>query len=143
MGDMEILQEAVEDTFTAENCFPGVATDEITDPERDDHELVEEFLARAGLKRQKIGEGISEKYGKHGDGGGDSNGAKKDLYIEWIFEECDVILEIPVMDDDAFADGPEAVKEHQNIGKQQKKCDPENGRERDEEFVGAGVHQRP
>src|SRR5437588_4998874 len=112
MGDVEILQEAVEDSITAENWFPGVAADEITDPERDDDELVEEFLARAGLERQKIGERISEKYGKHGDRGSDANGAEKDLYVERIFEECGVILEIPVMDDEPVADGPEAVKEH-------------------------------
>jgi hypothetical protein len=47
------------------------------------------------------------------------------------------------MEDDAAADGPEAVQEHEQVGKKQEECYPEDGREGYEEFVGAGIHHRP
>jgi len=35
------------------------------------------------------------------------------------------------------------VQEHEQVGKKQEECYPEDGREGYEEFVGAGIHQRP
>jgi hypothetical protein len=45
------------------------------------------------------------------------------------------------MEDDAVADGPEAVQEHEQVGKKKEQSDPEDGWKGDEESVGAGVHQ--
>jgi hypothetical protein len=45
------------------------------------------------------------------------------------------------MDDDAIANGPETMGEHERIGKKEEEADPEERRERDERFVGAGVHE--
>src|SRR5271157_545294 len=55
VSDMRVLEEAVEDSFAAQNCFPGVAADQIADPERDDDELIEQFFACAGMKREVVG----------------------------------------------------------------------------------------
>ncbi len=60
VGDVQILQKAVEDTVGAENGFPGIAANEIADPERDDDQLVEEFFARAGVEGQEISERVTE-----------------------------------------------------------------------------------
>ena len=42
--EMQILEEAVEHAVAAENCFPGVAADQIADPQRHDDELIEQIL---------------------------------------------------------------------------------------------------
>jgi hypothetical protein len=61
VSDVQVLEKAVEDSVAAENGFPGVAADEIADPQRHDDQLVEEFLARAGVKREVIGERVAEE----------------------------------------------------------------------------------
>ncbi len=99
VSDVGILEEAVEDAFAAENCFPGVAANEIADPERHDDELIEQFLARAGMKREVIGKGIAEKQGTEHDGAGDAHGAEENFGVEGIREQLLIIVEIPVMDD--------------------------------------------
>src|SRR5580704_16562761 len=38
--DVEILQQAVEHTVAAEDCFPGVSAHEITGPQGNYHELI-------------------------------------------------------------------------------------------------------
>ena len=83
-GDMEILQEAVEDAVAAENCFPGVAAHEIADPQRDDDELIEDFLARAGVKGKIVGQRITEQQGAERDGGGDAHAAEQDFGVNGI-----------------------------------------------------------
>src|SRR5258708_20019496 len=88
-------------------------------------------------------ERVAEKYRKNCDGGRDAHGAEQDLDIKRIFEEREVVVQIPVMEDDAVADDPEAVQEHEQVGKKQEECYPEDGGERYQEFVGAGIHQRP
>ena len=55
------MQEAVEHAVAAENGFPGVAANEIADPQRDDDELIEDFFARAGVERKIVGERIAEQ----------------------------------------------------------------------------------
>ena len=56
-------------------------------------------------------------------------------------EELGVILEIPLVDDDAVADEPEAVGKHERVGKKKEEADPEERWEGDDGFVEAGVHQ--
>jgi len=141
VSEMKILEEAVENAFAAENGFPGVAADEIADPQGHDDELVEEFLAAAGMKREVVGERIAEEQGAEGYGGGDAHGAEEDFDVDGLCEESVVIVEVPLVDEEAVFDGPEAVGEHQGIGKQEEKADPEEGRERNERFVGAGKHR--
>ena len=140
MRDVEILQKAVEDAVAAENCFPGVATHQIADPERNDDQLVEKFFARACVERQEIRQRISEKYRKKCNSGGDACGAKEDLDVEWIPEQREVVVEIPMIEDDAVSDSPEAVQKHEQVRKKKKERHPENRREGDEEFVSAGIH---
>ena len=50
MSDVQVLEKAVEDSVAAEDGFPGVAADEIADPQRNDDQLIEQFFAWAGLK---------------------------------------------------------------------------------------------
>src|SRR5882762_627646 len=48
MGEMQVLQEAIENAFAAENGFPGVTAHQVTHPQRNDDELVEQLFASAG-----------------------------------------------------------------------------------------------
>ena len=82
--DVQILQEAIEDAVAAENGFPGVAANEIADPQRDDDELVEQFFARAGVEGEEIRERVAEQERKKGHGGGDAHGAQEDLDVKRI-----------------------------------------------------------
>ena len=137
VSDVEILEEAVEDAFAAENCFPGVAANEIADPERHDDELIEQFFARAGMKREVVGERIAEEQGTEHHGAGDAHGAEENFGVEGIREELLIIVEIPVMDEDAVLYGPEAVRKHQRVGQKEKESDPEKRWGGDDRFVGA------
>ena len=128
VGDVEILQEAVEDAVAAEDCFPGVAANEIADPERDDDELIEEFFACACMERQVVGERIAEQQGTESDGGGDAHACGKGLRRRRDCDEVAVIVEIPLMNDEAVAHEPEAVGEHEGVGEEQEKADPEQRR---------------
>jgi hypothetical protein len=64
VGDVEILEKSVEDTVAAENGFPGVSTNQVADPQRNNDQLIEEFFARASVEGQEIGERITEKSGE-------------------------------------------------------------------------------
>jgi hypothetical protein len=86
VGDVEILEKTVEHAVAAENGFPGVAAYQIADPERDNHELVEEFLARAGVEGKIVRERIAEKKGAEGHGSSDARGAQENLEVERIGE---------------------------------------------------------
>jgi len=46
-------------------------------------------------------------------------------------------VQVPLVDQNSVMDGPEAVREHQRVGKQEEQADPEERRERDERFVNA------
>ncbi len=140
LGDVKVLQEAVEDAVRTQDGFPGVTADEIADPEGNDDELIEKIFANHSVKGHVIGEGVAEKEREHGDAGGDAGSAKKDFGINGIVEELGVILEIPLVDDEAIADEPEAVGKHERVGKKKKKADPQEGREGDHGFIEAGVH---
>ena len=86
VSDVEILQEAVEDAVAAKNGFPGVAADEVANPERDNHELIEKLFARAGMEREVIGERVSEEEGTEHNASGDAHGAEEDFGVEGISE---------------------------------------------------------
>jgi len=58
VGDVEILQKAVEDAVGAENGFPGLPADEIADRQRNNDQLVEKFFARTGVKGHVVGERV-------------------------------------------------------------------------------------
>jgi hypothetical protein len=141
VSEMKVLEEAVENAFAAENGFPGVAADEIADPQGDDDELVEQFLAGAGIKGKIVGERVAEKEGAEGYGCGDAHGAQKDFEVDGLREESAVVVQVPLVDEEAVSDGPKAVREHQRVRKQEEEADPEERRERDERFVGAGKHR--
>jgi hypothetical protein len=44
------------------------------------------------------------------------------------------------MDDEAVVNHPETVGEHECVGQKKKEANPEEWREGDDRFVGAGVH---
>src|SRR5215471_5607786 len=140
-GDVKILQETVENAVGAENGLPGVSANEIADPERNDDELIEEFLPDAGFERHEIGQRIAEEQGEEGDARGDAHGAEKDFEINGIVEELGVVLKIPFVNEEAIANEPETVGEHQGIRKKQEQADPQERRQRDDRFVGTGVHR--
>ena len=139
-GDVEVLQEAVEDAVGAENGFPGVAADEIADPERDDDKLIEKIFANARVEGHEVGERIAEQEREQRDAGGDASSAEKNFGVDGIMEELGIVLEIPLVDDDAVANEPEAVGEHEGVREKKEKRDPEKGRGGDDGFVGARVH---
>src|SRR5580700_9369678 len=134
---MEVLEKAVEDSFAAEDCFPGVAADQIADPERHDDELIEQFFARAGMKREVIGERIAEEKRAEHYRGCDAHGAEENFGVEGIGEKFLVIGEIPIMDEDAVLNRPEAVGKHERVGQQEEKRYPDERRRGDERFVDA------
>ena len=78
-GDVEVLEEAVEDAVGAENGFPGVAADEIADPERNDDELIEKIFANARVEGHEVGERIAEREREQRDAGGDAQQCGKEL----------------------------------------------------------------
>jgi hypothetical protein len=139
-GEMKILEKRVEDTVGTENGLPGIAANEIADPKRDNDELVEKLLAAAGMKGKIVSERIAEKEREKHDAGGDAHGAEKNFKIDGIFEQFGIVLKIPLVNDDALADSPEAVNEHQCVRKQKEQRDPEERRKRNEEFVGLRIH---
>jgi len=55
MGEMQVLQEALR-SLRCENGFPGVTAHQVTHPQRNDDELVEQLFASARMKRQVIGQ---------------------------------------------------------------------------------------
>ena len=89
--DVEVLQEAVEDAIAAENRFPGISADQITDPERNDDELIEKFFARTRVKREEVRERITQNNRKQRDGTGDARRAAEHLQIDWILKESGVV----------------------------------------------------
>src|SRR3984957_8021337 len=128
VSDMEVLEKSVENSFATEDCFPSVAADQIADPERNDDELVQQFLARAGMKREVVGERVAEENGTERYRGCDAHGAQENLGVQRIGEEFLVIGEIPVMDEGAVLNRPEAVGKHERVGQQQEERHPEERR---------------
>jgi hypothetical protein len=140
-GDVKILEKTVENAVGAENGFPGVSANEIADPERNDDELIEELPPGAGFEGHEIGQRIAEEQGEEGDTRGDAHGAEKDFEINGIMEELGVVLKIPFVNEEAIANEPETVGEHQGIRKKKEQADPQEWRQGDDRFVGTGVHR--
>lgn len=44
-GQVHILQQSVEDPVTSQDRFPRVGTNQIADPQRDDHQLVQQIFS--------------------------------------------------------------------------------------------------
>src|SRR5712672_2878041 len=106
--DAQILEKAVEHAIAAEDGFPGVTADEIADPQRHDHKLIEEFLARTGVEGEIVRERVAEEQRAEGYGAGDACGAEKNLKVQGIGKQCAVVLQIPVVDQETVAHDPEA-----------------------------------
>jgi hypothetical protein len=138
--DVEILQSAVQDAFRAEDGFPCVAADEITDPEGDNHKLIEEFFAGTGVKREEVGERVAKQKRKKSDRSGDAERAEENDGIERIGKEFCILVEIPAMKDDAVLGQPEGMGKHEAVRDKKKKDDPGERREGDRKFVEAGIH---
>src|SRR6266566_2061408 len=142
VGEVQVLQEAIQHAVAAKNGFPSVAAHKVADPERHDDELVEKFPAPARVKSQIVRERITKQDGAERYGSCYSHGAEKHLGIERIREESFVVVEIPMMNDHAFTHRPQAVCKHQRVGKQKKRANPDEWREGNERFVGPRVHGR-
>src|SRR5882762_9004436 len=59
--DVQILEKAVEHAIAAEDGFPGIATNEVAHPQRHDHKLIQEFLARTGVEGEIVRERVAEE----------------------------------------------------------------------------------
>ncbi len=92
VGDVKILQEAVEHSFGTEDGLPGIAADEIADPQGNDDELVEKVLANAGVERHEIRDGVAEQQRKQSYSGGDTHGAEKNLRVDGLLKKFGVVL---------------------------------------------------
>jgi hypothetical protein len=139
-GDVEVLKKTVEDAVGAEDGLPGIASDEVADPQRNDNKLIEKLLAYTSVERHVVGKGIAKEERKEHDAGGDARSAEEDFDVHGILKKFGVILEIPLVDKEAVANEPEAVGEHESVGKEKEKGDPEEGRGGDDGFVEARVH---
>src|SRR5690348_18332665 len=53
MDDVKVLQKAIQHSVAAENRFPGVTSDEVTDPEWNDDKLVEQVFAHSRAERSE------------------------------------------------------------------------------------------
>jgi hypothetical protein len=111
MRNVEILERAVEDAVGAENSFPSVTTNEITDPERDNDKLIEELFARAGVEGKKVRQRKAEKERKKCNESGDAQRAEEDRGVQRIFEELEILVERPIVNDGAVLRDPEGVGE--------------------------------
>jgi len=89
------------------------------------------------VKRQVVGERVAEQDRQDRDGRGDSHRAEKNFDVERIGDELVIVLEVPLVNEEAVAHEPEAMREHQRVGKQQKQADPQKGRRGDQRLVGA------
>ena len=71
--DVQILQKSVQHAVASENRFPRVTADQITGPQRNDYELVEQILALRRVERKVVSERIAEQQRQQSDRSGDSD----------------------------------------------------------------------
>ena len=50
VGQMQILQKTVENAVATQNRLPGIAADQVADPERHDNQLIKKFFASARVE---------------------------------------------------------------------------------------------
>src|SRR5260370_28722591 len=117
--EMQVLQKAIEDAFAAKNGFPRVTPYQIAHPKGNDDKLVEQFFARARMKREVVGQRVTKQQGTQRHRGGDTHGAQEDFGVDGLGKESGVILQVPLMDHNSVVDSPEAVRKHQRVGKQE------------------------
>ena len=67
--------------------------------------------------------------------------AEQHLDVKRVLEKGGVVVEIPVMDDDAVADRPETVQKHQQVGKKKEQRNPQDWGKRDQDFISSRVHK--
>src|SRR5882762_3987723 len=79
--DVKILEQAVQHSVAAQDCFPGVAANEVADPQRHDHELIQEFLARTSVEGEVVREWVAEEQRAECHGTGNARGAQKNLKV--------------------------------------------------------------
>src|SRR6267154_179781 len=59
--EVQILEKAIEDAIAAQDGFPGIAANEVAHPQRHNYKLIQEFLARTGVKGEIVRERIAEE----------------------------------------------------------------------------------
>src|SRR5882757_7033846 len=79
--DVQILEKAVEHSIAAQDGFPGVAANEVADPQRHDHELIQKFLARSGVEGEVVRKRVAEEQRAECHGTGNARGALKNLKV--------------------------------------------------------------
>src|SRR5205085_1658824 len=104
--DRKKWQKAIKHAVAAKDGFPGVAADQIADPQRHDHELIKELLALPGVKSQIVSKRIAEKERTDRDRSRDAHGAEEHFGVNRIAEESFIIAQIPMVNDHAFAHCP-------------------------------------
>ncbi len=93
------MEQTVQHAVVPQNCFPGIAANQVTGPQRDDDELVEQFFAFGGVKRQVIRQRVAEQQHENGYRGGDAHGAEKHIAVKRVAGQFKIILQIPVVND--------------------------------------------
>ena len=83
-GQVDVLQQRVENAVGAENRLPGVGTHQITHPQRNDDELIVEILSASGVEREEVSQRIAEQHGKKHHAGGDPHGAQQRLPVNGL-----------------------------------------------------------
>src|SRR5215469_14643226 len=94
------------------------------------------------MKSQVVRKGITEKQRAKRHSSGDAHRAEKYLSIERIRKERLVVFPIPLMNDDAIANRPKAVREHKCIGNEKERADPQQRRNGNQGFVRARIHEK-
>src|SRR6267154_4138150 len=85
--EVQILEQAVEHAIAAQDCFPGVTANEVADPQRHDHKLIQEFLARTRVEGEVVRERIAEEQRAECHGTSNARGAQKNLKVWGIGEQ--------------------------------------------------------
>src|SRR6266403_644227 len=79
--EVQILEKAVEHAIAAQDGFPCIAANEVADPQRHDHQLIQEFLARTGVEGEVVRKRIAEEQRAECHGTGNARGAQKNLKV--------------------------------------------------------------
>ena len=138
-GQVHILQQRIEHTIGAEDRLPRIRSHQITDPQRNDHQLIEQIFSLACIERQEIRQRISQQQRKQHHARRNPHRAQQRLPVHRLLQQFFIVLEIPrVHDGLRRRDRPEAVAEHQQIRHQQKHCYPHQRRHRHDRLVERG-----
>src|ERR1700681_1264603 len=80
-GEMDKLQQRVEEAMATEDRLPRVGAHQITHPQSNDDELIVEVCSASGVEGKKVSERIAEQDGKEHNASGNPHRPKQGLQI--------------------------------------------------------------